>query len=143
MMKAYLTLIMVFCSATCSAWAAEPDMRTEVVLERTIDPSAGPIDIVLLRDVRDVRDGGSCRFVGELVREPSKDSTLATKLLQLGGMDSGVWHVAITRRVCREKTATVNLRADLPLPPSLAGGGGIPAAPMGYQAGTKFSLVAN
>lgn len=140
MMKAYLTLIMVFCSATGSAWAAEPDMHTEVVLERTIEPSAGPSDIVLLRDVR---DGGSCRFVGELVREPSKDSGLASKMLQLGGMDSGVWHIAITRRVCREKTATVNLRADLPLPPSLAGGGGITAAPMGYQAGTKFSLVAN
>ena len=139
-MKAYLTLIMVFCLATGAALAAAPDMLTEVVLERVIEPSAGPSDIVLLRDVR---DGGSCRFLGELVREPSKESGVATKMLQLGGMDSGVWHVAITKRVCREKTVAVNLRADLPAPPSLAGGGGIPAAPLGYRAGTKFSLVKN
>lgn len=105
------------------------------VLERNIDGSAQSGDLVSLTD-------GNCRYVGKLVRRDA-DPSIAATLLQTAGADSGRWHIAINQKVCSELSSGVSLRVELPRPPSLVGGGGIPPAPVGYQGGTRFDLLPN
>lgn len=103
------------------------------ILERNIDGSAKNGDLVSLTD-------GKCRYVGKLVRQDGGQSNVAAQL-QAAGADAGRWHVAISRRVCGDISSAVMLRVDLPRPPTLVGGGGIPPEPVGYQAGTRFDLL--
>lgn len=105
------------------------------LLERNVDGSAKSGDLVSLTD-------GKCRYVGKLVRQDAAPST-ATTLLQAAGADAGRWHIAISQKACGELSSEVSLRVDLPRPPSLVGGGGIPPEPVGYQAGTRFALLPN
>lgn len=105
------------------------------LLERSIDGSAKSGDLVSLTD-------GKCRYVGKLVRQDAGPST-ATALLQAAGADAGRWHIVISQKACGELSSGVSLRVDLPRPPSLVGGGGIPPEPVGYQAGTRFGLFPN
>ena len=116
-----------------AAFAASDDGR-EVILEATIEPSAGPGDLVALRDA-------DCRFFGQLERHAPASN--AGRLAQAAGADGGLWRISVTRRICRDVSAPLRLHVDLPRAPSLMGGGGIPPAPMGYQAGTRFSLRAD
>lgn len=134
-MRAMINVVIasLLCAGPAAALAAQ-DKGREVILEATIEPSAGPGDMVALRDA-------DCRFVGQLERRAPVGT--AGALTQAAGADGGAWRIVVTRRVCREVSTAVRLHVDLPKAPSLAGGGGLPPTPMGYQAGTKFSLRAD
>lgn len=119
-------------SLTASAAASA---QTHGVLEAPIEASAAPGDAVVLGDKR-------CRYLGQLVRTTGARSGLGESLVQAAGADTGRWHIAITRRACDQLVEPFQLRVDLPHPPSLTGGGGVPPSAMGYQVGTRFTLLA-
>ena len=114
--------------------AASPTSQPVVLLERAIAPSAATGDLVSLRDAE-------CRYTGQLVRASVNDKSFAAAAAEVAGSDTGRWHIDISKRTCGQLTAAVQMRVDLPKPPSLAGGGGFPALPYGYEAGTKFTLL--
>jgi hypothetical protein len=123
------TLILVVSGLLMSGANAGPT----AVLERKIDGSAKSGDLVSLTD-------GKCRYVGSLVRQAVHASTGAA-LLQMAGADAGRWHITISQKTCDGLSSRVTYRAELPRPPSLAGGGGVPPAPAGYPVGIRFELV--
>lgn len=131
--KIHIVIASLLCAGSVAALAV-PAAEREVILEAPIQTSAGPGDLVALRDT-------DCRFVGQLERRAPTGT--AGTLIQAAGADGGAWRIAVTRQVCREVSTSVRLHVDLPKAPSLAGGGGLPPAPKGYQAGTKFALLAD
>lgn len=116
----------------CSASSATLSATALVVLAVDIGETAVPGDPVQFMD-------RNCSYVGEFVREPGRQG-LATALVDTAGADAGKWHVRVSKRACGEVLSDVALRVDLPRPPSLAGGGGIPPLPRGYRAGAPFEL---
>jgi hypothetical protein len=108
---------------------------TTALLERNVDGSSKIGDLVSLTD-------GKCRYMGKLVRLDAAPSTV-TSLLQAAGADAGRWHIAISQKACGELSSEVSLRVNLLRSPSLVGGGGIPPEPVGYLAGTRFTLLPN
>jgi hypothetical protein len=111
-------------------------MPTALFLERAIEPSAASGDPVSFRDAE-------CRYVGRLVRDPVDGTGALAGLIQAAGADGGAWHVDLSNRVCGQVAQPAKLRIDLPKAPSLAGGGGIPPAPYGYESGLKFAVRPN
>jgi hypothetical protein len=120
--------------AMCVPTMASPTPQRLALLEAAIQPSASMGELVSLRDAE-------CRYSGQLVREPSNAKGFAASVAEAAGADTGRWHIHISRRTCGQQTESVQMRAYLPKPPSLAGGGGFPAQPYGYEAGTKFTLL--
>jgi hypothetical protein len=127
-LAAFLPLLVM-----CVPTMASPTSQPVVLLDRAIEPSASTGDAISLRDAE-------CRYSGQLVREPVNSQGFAASIAQAAGADTGRWHIDISRRTCGQQTEPVKMRADLPKPPSLAGGGGVPPLPYGYEAGTKFAL---
>lgn len=120
----------------CVAATAASSAPTLVVLAVDINATAAPGEPVQFMD-------GNCRYVGQLVREAGR-AGLTSSMVDAAGGDSGKWHIQVTKRACNdvasEVVRDVALRVDLPRPPSLAGGGGVPPLPRGYQAGARFEL---
>jgi hypothetical protein len=116
------------------AAAASPTSQPVVVLEHAIAPTAAMGDLISLRDAE-------CRYSGQLVRASVDDKSFAAAAAQIAGADTGRWHIDVSQRTCGQQIEAVQMRVDLPKPPSLAGGGGFPAQPYGYEAGTKFTLL--
>lgn len=114
--------------------ASEPPVA--VVLESTIAGSAARGDVVRL-----VKADGKCRYLGELIREPAHTQSLAVKMMETVGGDAASWHIAVERSDCQGTISSVKYRIELPIAPALAGGGGIPPSPYGYQAGTRFEML--
>jgi hypothetical protein len=112
---------------------ASPTSQPVALLERAIEPCASTGDAISLRDAE-------CRYNGQLVRERVNRKGFVASAAQAAGEATGRWHIDISRRTCGQQTEPVKMRADLPKPPSLAGGGGFPPLPYGYEAGTKFIL---
>jgi hypothetical protein len=132
----YSKLIAVIAVAMCGASQAAPEQRPMVLAAR-IGPEAQPGGAVTLTD-------GQCNYAGTLVREaPAKG--VATSTLELAGVDAGSWSIQVSREVCNADGGAiarpVALRIALPHPPALAGGGGVPPAPGGYEAGRRFVAV--
>lgn len=123
-------------SAASMTANAEPYAPVSAAIKRTIEAHARPGDVVTLTD-------GKCLYVGQLVRESADQKHLGSTLIQAAGAEGGKWRIAVTRKACGQLSSDVKMHVVLPKPPSLAGGGGIPPLPYGYQAGTRFDLVAD
>lgn len=134
----YLLLLpqAIYLLVTCASAVAAPS-KAVVTLAEGIHPYARHGAPVRFQDDR-------CRYSGELVRETGMISANSS-LLDLAGGDSGAWHVRITAQSCHEEGGElvrfVDFRVPLPRPPAMAGGGGIPPLPRGYQAGTRFEML--
>jgi hypothetical protein len=133
-----LSLIVCALAFAAIASAQTAALPSALMLERNIEPSAAPGDIVWLI-ARDTR----CRYAGELVRDPVDGKSVMAGLTQAAGGDGGAWHIDVSRRMCEQLNQPVKLRIDLPKPPSLAGGGGIPPNPYGYQSGATLPVRPN
>lgn len=127
----WLYVLYVAATAAASAPAAL------VALAVDIEPTAMPGQAVQLM-------GGTCHYVGQLVREPGGAGS-TTFMVDAAGSDSGQWHIQVTKRACSDAAAgavirDVALRVNLPRPPALAGGGGVPPLPRGYKVGDRLEL---
>ena len=132
-MKSLLkTIPAAFVALTAIASPSTPD---KVLLERPITANAVSGDRVTFLDQ-------GCRYVGILVRESAESKSVMATTVNKSGMDTGKWSVSITQRACDQIVEAVHFQIDLPRPPSLVGGGGIPPVPTGYQAGASFVVRA-
>jgi hypothetical protein len=125
---AYLSFVAI-CLPSLASQASQP----VAMLEGAIKPNAAVGDQIALRSAE-------CRYNGRLVREPASTKGFAMTLAEAAGADTGHWYIDILSRTCGQQVQPVKLRAYLPKPPSLAGGGGHPHLPYGYEAGTEFTL---
>jgi hypothetical protein len=126
-------IVTLFILATTIPAVASPTAQPVALLERAIAAFAATGELISLRDAQ-------CQYSGQLVREPANDKSFGAAVAKAAGADTGRWHIDISRRTCGQQTEQVRMRADLPTPPSLAGGGGYPSMQSGYEAGRKFTL---
>lgn len=129
------TALHIFALLTISA-NAFAQSQTLAFLERAISPDAASGELISLRDAH-------CRYTGELIRESSDSKNMAANLVPVALAASERWHIDISQKACGDIVEKIKMRVDLPKAPSLAGGGGIPQLPYGYESGTKFSIKSN
>lgn len=110
--------------------------KNSAILEININEFSKNGELVVFTD-------GNCRYIGKtIVEEPKIKTGFLYNILNISGADTNNWHIKISQKVCGDISSKVNMRVDLPRPPSLVGGGN-PNDPIGYKAGTIFEVKSN
>ncbi len=113
--------------------AAQP--VTEVTLASRIAPSAVADEPVAFLD----RTG--CRYTGRLGHVDATNGGIAATYTQAAGVDAQSWYIVVTHQACDRPAIALLTMIALPKAPSLAGGGGIPPSPRGYEPGTRLRVT--